>query len=150
MTNKPDSRRWRIISDYLGNDPEPYTTQQLFDYVAACNAEHANDPEWGPPFMLHDAGDKILDLSHQNGNDGYIAAVEFVVPAEEGTRMQLTKYKLAHMLDDGSWDVFETFEAEDDFAANAYAVTEHPTDDEWYILGPDGRNINGGTPEPGR
>ena len=40
-TAPTDTRRWRIVSDYLGNDPQPYTTAQLFEYAAQCNREHA-------------------------------------------------------------------------------------------------------------
>ena len=74
-TAPTDTRRWRIVSDYLGNDPQPYTTAQLFEFAAQCNQEHAADPEWGTPFQLVDLGDKIIDVSHECGNDGYLAAV---------------------------------------------------------------------------
>ncbi|MFA5377005.1 MAG: hypothetical protein WC455_14740 [Dehalococcoidia bacterium] len=77
MTRITDTRVWRVVSEYIGNDPEPYTTQQLFDYCAECNREHANDPDWGVPFDLCDLGDKIVDLSHNRGDEGYVAAVPF-------------------------------------------------------------------------
>lgn len=69
-----DNRKWEVISDYIGNDPEPYTTKQLFDYAEECNSEHSDDPDW-EDFELLDDGDQILDLSHQQGNEGYIAAI---------------------------------------------------------------------------
>ena len=76
-TAPTDTRRWRIVSDYLGNYSQPYTTAQLFEYAAQCNQEHAADPEWGTPFQLVDAGDKILDTSHPRGNEGHVAAMPF-------------------------------------------------------------------------
>lgn len=69
-------RKWRIISDYLGNDPLPYTTKQLFDYAEQSNIDNVDDPDW-VPFELVDDEDQILDLSHQRGDEGYIAAVLF-------------------------------------------------------------------------
>lgn len=75
-----DQRRWKLISDYIGNDPSPYTTKQLFDFADQCNRENANDPDW-TPFQLVDAGDEIHDLSHQRGNEGFIAAVRY--PADK-------------------------------------------------------------------
>lgn len=71
-----DKRTWRIVSDCLANDPEPYTTQQLFDYADQCNREHEGDADW-TPFELHDGVNEIVDLSHQRGDEGYIAAVLF-------------------------------------------------------------------------
>lgn len=41
------------------------------------------------------------------------------------------------------WHVVETFEADSDNAANAYAEDNYP-DDEWWVLDASGRNINGG------
>lgn len=75
-TTTEDTRTWRVVSEYLGNDPEPYTTRQLFDYAAECNAENANDDDWSP-FELVDCGDKILDVSHNDGDEGAIAALPF-------------------------------------------------------------------------
>lgn len=71
-----DTRVWRINSDLLGNDSQPYTTKQLFDYAEQCNREHENDPEW-TPFDLTDCGDKIIDNSVDRGDADYIAAVPF-------------------------------------------------------------------------
>jgi hypothetical protein len=41
------------------------------------------------------------------------------------------------------WHVVETFEAENDKAANAYADANY-FDEEWWVLDAHGRNINGG------
>ncbi len=77
-----DNRKWRLVSDYLGNDPAPYTARQLFDYAAQCNAENADD-EGYRPFELVDCGGRILDVSHDAGTDGHVAALPFgeAVPA---------------------------------------------------------------------
>ena len=71
-----DQRRWQIVSDYIANDPSPYTTKQLLDYAEQCNRENRNDPDW-TPFELVDAFTEIHDLSHQRGDDGFIAAVPY-------------------------------------------------------------------------
>jgi hypothetical protein len=69
-----DIRKWKLISDYFGNDPGPYTTKQVFDYAADCNREHSGELDW-QPFELVDAGNEIHDLSHQHGTEGFIVAV---------------------------------------------------------------------------
>lgn len=71
-----DIRKWELVSDYLGNDPDPYTTKELFDYAEECNREHEDDDEW-INFELVDMGDQICDLSHQQGNEGYVAAIPY-------------------------------------------------------------------------
>lgn len=53
------------------------------------------------------------------------------------------EYRVAYVMADGEWDVVDRFMAVDDDAANAYAE-EHYDGDEWYVLDPTGRNINGG------
>ena len=70
-----DNRKFELYSDYIGNDPEPYTFQQLFEYCSQCNADNKNDPDW-IPFNLVDRGEYILDISHNKNEDGYIAAVQ--------------------------------------------------------------------------
>lgn len=44
---------------------------------------------------------------------------------------------------DGSFEVIEQFTAASDAAANAYAE-QHYSEDEWFVLDSQGRNINGG------
>jgi hypothetical protein len=73
MEMSNDTRIWRIMSEYLANDPEPYSTQVIMDYADECNCDNVNDEDW-KPFELVDAGDEIHDLSHQRGNEGYLAA----------------------------------------------------------------------------
>ena len=40
------------------------------------------------------------------------------------------------------WDIVETFEAENDKSANAYADANY-ADQEWWVLNAIGQNING-------
>jgi hypothetical protein len=59
------------------------------------------------------------------------------------------EYRVAFVRADGEFDVVERFMALDDDAANAYAEANYsnrlsPSNDEWYVLDRDGRNINGG------
>ena len=51
-------------------------------------------------------------------------------------------YSIAFAMESGAWDIIETFEAEDDDAANEYAEQDYP-DREWYVLDAHGNNING-------
>jgi len=52
-------------------------------------------------------------------------------------------YRIAFVLEaTGGWDVAETFYADDDDAANAYAK-DHYAGREWYVLDASGENING-------
>jgi len=54
-------------------------------------------------------------------------------------------YKIAVVVEgslDEDFDIIETFEAENDAAANRYAE-EYCEDVEWYVLDADGNNING-------
>jgi len=80
MTQKRDCRRWEIISDYFGNDPNPYTTEEIFDYAKKCNEHHrlnpGDDPDW-IPFDLYDRGDDIVDLNKTRGNEGFIVAIPY-------------------------------------------------------------------------
>ena len=74
MATKRDSRKWLLVSEYLGNDDGPYTTRQIMDYAQETNRENGHDQEY-VPFDLVDAGDEILDLSHQPGNEGRVVAI---------------------------------------------------------------------------
>ena len=74
MATKRDSRKWLLVSEYLGNDDGSYTTRQIMDYAQQTNRENGHDPDY-VPFDLVDAGDEILDLSHQQGNEGRVVAI---------------------------------------------------------------------------
>jgi len=53
----------------------------------------------------------------------------------------MADYQIATAREDGSWEIIEHFEAEDDGEANGYA--DYCYDNlEWYVL-KDGVNING-------
>ena len=52
-------------------------------------------------------------------------------------------YRIAFVKADGDFDVFETFVADGDGEANAYAE-ENYEGREWYVLDSAGKNINGG------
>lgn len=55
----------------------------------------------------------------------------------------MRKYKIAYMVETtGEFEITDTFEAEDDAAANAWADAN--AEGAWYVLDADGRNINGG------
>jgi hypothetical protein len=59
------------------------------------------------------------------------------------------EYRIAFVRADGEFDVVDRFMAVDDAGANAYAETYYsnrlsPSNDEWFVLDRDGRNINGG------
>jgi hypothetical protein len=51
------------------------------------------------------------------------------------------RYQIAFAKADGSWDVVETFAADDDQIANEYAETSY-SDQDWYVLDVAGQNIN--------
>lgn len=60
-------------------------------------------------------------------------------------------YQIAFMLEStGEFEIAETFTAENDAAANAWAESQEPRfreqydNDDWYVLDAAGRNINGG------
>lgn len=52
-------------------------------------------------------------------------------------------YRVAFTKESGDFDYVETFTADDDDAANAYAE-QHYAGQEWYVIDDAGRNINGG------
>lgn len=64
QTPIPDNRRWKIVSDYLGNDTAPYTTQEINDYLI--------ETDYGD---LIDQGDRLIDMTRGFGNEGYVAAI---------------------------------------------------------------------------
>jgi hypothetical protein len=51
-------------------------------------------------------------------------------------------YYIAFPTESGAWDIVETFEAEDDAAAEAYAEEEYDGQD-WWVLNSKRENING-------
>ena len=51
------------------------------------------------------------------------------------------KYQIAFAMDNGEWDIVDTFDADNDEDANEYAEEHYPRA-EWYVLR-DGSNING-------
>ena len=51
-------------------------------------------------------------------------------------------YKIAHTMESGEWDVLESFAAENENEANAYAEQNYAGDDDWYVLDERGKNIN--------
>jgi len=85
---KRDNRKFRIVSDYLGNTPELFSAVQILKYGSQCNRENKNDPEW-TAFLLSDEGDRIIDNSHDRHNEGYLAAVQVYPPTELAEKMGL-------------------------------------------------------------
>lgn len=64
----------------------------------------------------------------------------------------MAAYQIALVNARGEWDVVETFEADDDQAANAavarYVQEYHPGwVNDWFVLDSEGRNINGDATE---
>mgnify|MGYP003153845312 CR=1 FL=1 len=53
----------------------------------------------------------------------------------------MKQYYIADVLNTGSWDIVEEFEAANDEAANIYAAANHGNI-EWYVLDQDQENIN--------
>jgi len=58
-----DNRKWQIVSDYFGNDPQPCTTREIYDYADGDES-----------FDLHDFGDEIVDINRQRGDEGFVVA----------------------------------------------------------------------------
>jgi len=83
-----DLRKFRIVSDYLGNTPELFSAAQILKYGKQCNRENKNDPEW-INFLLVDLDDRIIDNSHHRGNEGHLAAVQVYPPTELAREMGL-------------------------------------------------------------
>jgi transglutaminase-like putative cysteine protease len=65
---------------------------------------------------------------------------------DQTTYTDLSQYSIAFVMEDGSWDIFEPFNAANDDDANAYAE-KHFDGKGWYVLDARGRNINGGDQE---
>ena len=72
----PDTRVWRIVSDYLGNSTEPYSTQELMDFARESNEEFGDEQQH---FNLRDQGDRIVDLNRKSGDDGFVAALPYEI-----------------------------------------------------------------------
>ena len=102
--------------------------------LSPCQIEETAK-QWTNRDVIYEACNGDLDVQE------LIDTMREALSGVEDTAVQ--EYQIAVPIADGSWDVLERFEAEDDDAANEYAETHYDGQD-WYVLDAAGKNINGG------
>ena len=118
-------------------------------YIKRANGDCWSGEEWMNVNVVLGARD-ACDYGSYEAAAGYLDAA--LADDESGCFTDATivsvedeaapEYRIAYMLEaTGEFEVVETFQAATDADANAYAEANH--DGEWYVLDPDGNNING-------
>lgn len=94
--------------------------------------------------FLHTAHDDCVDENPEDYNPLQVyAAREKIRRSCEANEAldDLVRFQVAFVRENGSWDVVESFDADDREAANAYAEKNY-AGRQWYVLDNQDRNIN--------